>query len=57
MSENYFDHDEEDVLHDAFLMIVCERTDYENIEDVLVGETIYDERTLDYWKQNADLLE
>lgn len=52
--ENYFDHEQEDVLHDAFLMIVSERTDYENIEDVLVGETIYEQDGLDYWREEVD---
>lgn len=51
---NYFDHVEEDVLHDAFLMIVSDSTDYESIEDVLVGETIYEERTIEYWTENVD---
>lgn len=54
MEDNYYDHDEEDVLHDAFLMIVSERTDYENIEDVLIGETIYEQHSLDFWKENID---
>ena len=53
-SENYFDHEQEDALHDAFLMIHSERTDYENIEDVLVGETIYEAHSLTYWKENVD---
>lgn len=51
MSDHYFDHDEEDVLHDAFLMIVSDGNDYENIEDVLLGETIYDQRSINIWKE------
>lgn len=51
--DNYFNHEQEDVIHDAFLMIVSERTDYENIEDVLVGETIYQQETLDHWKEEG----
>lgn len=47
--DNYFDHDEEDVVHDAFLMIASSDTDYESIEDVLLGETIYTEHTISYW--------
>lgn len=50
--DNYFDHEQEDVLHDAFLMTVSPRTDYETIEDVLIGETIYDKDTIDYWTEN-----
>lgn len=47
---NYFDHDEEDVLHDAFLMIVSSDTEYDCIEDVLKNETIYDQQTIDFWR-------
>jgi hypothetical protein len=54
MEDNYFDLDEEDVLHDAFLMIVSERTDYENIEDVLIGETLFEQESLDYWREEVD---
>lgn len=57
MEDNYFDIDEEDVLHDAFLMIVSDSTDYENIEDVLLGETIYEQHSLDYWRENIDSFE
>lgn len=49
--DNYFDHAEENAVHDAFLMIVSNDTDYENIEDVLVGETIFDADSLAYWRE------
>lgn len=52
-NDNYFDHTEEDVLHDAFLMIVHEDTDYENIEDVLINETIFDAESLKHWKNEG----
>jgi hypothetical protein len=48
--DNYFESDEEDVVHDAFLMIASSETDYGDIEDVLIGETIYDEHTIEFWK-------
>lgn len=52
---NYFDIDEEDVLHDAFLMIADGGTDYDCLEDVIRGETAFDERALNVhrdWKTN-----
>lgn len=49
--QRFFDFGEEDAIHDAFLMIVSPETDYENIEDVLVGESSYDQDTLDHWKE------
>ena len=52
--DNYFDHEEENAVHDAFLMIIDSRTDYENIEDVLMGETIFDERSIREWKQKRE---
>lgn len=55
--DNYFDHEQEDALHDAFLMIVSERTDYDNIEDVLIGETIFEQEGLDYWREEVDSFE
>ena len=51
---NYFDHDEEDVLHDAFLMMQSEKTTYETIEDVLLNETVYDEDTIKFWSEHVD---
>lgn len=51
MSDNYFDHKEEDILHDAFLMIADSSTEYENIEDVLIGETIYETRSIEIQKK------
>jgi len=47
---NYFDIDEEDVLHDAFLMIVSNNEKYEDIEDVLVEETRMRQEALDRTK-------
>ena len=52
--DNYFDSNEEDALHDAFLMSHSERTDYDNLRDVLLGETIFEERGLDWWQENID---
>jgi hypothetical protein len=47
---NYFDIDEEDVLHDAFLMIVSNNKKYDDIEDVLVEETLFEQAALDRTK-------
>lgn len=47
--EYYFDRDQEDVLHDAFLMINSSDTEYETLIEVILGETQYDESALDGW--------
>lgn len=36
---NYFTHEQACAIHDAHLMIESDETDYESIEDVLLGET------------------
>lgn len=54
MTDNYFDSNEEDVVHDVFLMILSDDTDYENIEDVLLGETTFTQRTIDYWSEEYE---
>jgi len=52
--DNYFDHEEENAVGIAFLMIIDGSTDYENIEDVLIGETTWDERRIREWKQKQE---
>lgn len=41
--ENYFNLEEEDALHDAFLMIRSDETEYDNLRDVILGETLFTE--------------
>lgn len=53
--DNWFDHKGENAVHDAWLMIESDKTDYDSIEDVLVGETIFTEDTIEYWR-NSDRL-
>jgi hypothetical protein len=45
---NYFDMEQEDVVHDVFLMVKSDKTDYECIEDVLLGETSFTENALGF---------
>lgn len=51
---NYFDSREENGLHDAYLMIQSDKTEYECLKDVLLGETIFDEEGLEFWEENVD---
>lgn len=39
MSENYFDIDEEDSVHDAYLMIHNSNCEYENMAEIIMNET------------------
>lgn len=49
--EYYFDRDQEDVLHDAFLMINSSDTEYETLREVILGETRYGEESLEVWEE------
>jgi hypothetical protein len=48
---NYFDAEEESAVHDAFLMIVSNNDTYEDIEDVIVEETSFEQEALDRTKE------
>jgi hypothetical protein len=52
--ENYFDPTEEGALRDAWCMIHSDETDYNTLREVILGETILKEQSLDYWKENID---
>jgi len=39
MSENYFDIDEENAVHDAYLMIHDEDCEYDNMAEIIINET------------------
>lgn len=51
--DNYFDIIEEYQVHDAFLMIVSDDTDYNNIEDVLLNETTFTKESIEAHKERS----
>jgi hypothetical protein len=46
--ENYYNFEQENVVHDVFLMIQSDRTEYETVEDVLLAETTFTENALGF---------
>ena len=39
MSENYFDIDEENSVHDAYLMLHDDDCDYDSMAEIIINET------------------
>lgn len=51
----WFDRTQENSIMDAWLMIESDDTDYDSIDDVVLGETTFTEETLESWR-NSDRL-
>jgi len=53
-ANNHFDAIEEDVLHEAWCLIHSDDTEYNNLREVILGETVYDDYALDFAKEQFD---
>jgi hypothetical protein len=52
--KNYFDADEEDALQEAWAMMQSDKIEHDTLREVILNETVYDERALDYWAAEID---
>jgi len=50
-NDNWFDVEQENSVHDAFLMVADPDCEHESIRDVIINETTFTEENCEMWEE------